>query len=1211
MAKCSTRSPLIRSGTAQPGRDIAELAPESFRIDERDLADLVLYAHALSREIRYYGPDNQPAGDWEAFFASDVIANLAALARLPVDPFRAALADADEFLRGDPGRPETELRAYFNLVFHLPVALFGNLAVCHARLNRDHPLRTLLGRLVHEDLAGPLGEIVRFAKGAVGSTLPLGDPEPALTPADFGTGAPGDDRPRLSDTVASAVFVPEVLTQRTISGPAVEALGSADWQAFAAGIGGDPTPYLQAAGPNLLYEQIYDALSYNLLADTPERIFQGLERARREAEAALARSLEEVDDHPAHYGLWLAFLDMLETARDELNGLTARHLDFYFHEVLRMAKRAPVPAIVHVLFDLTRGTAARKLTSGAGLRAGKDALGKKVEYQLTDDLVVNRGTVAELRAVRIHSVQSGGALHQTVFASPVADSADGLGEVPIGDDVGWRPFGPLPFPEGASEAQAPFGRVGFALADRRLFLREGDRSVLIAFELDAPLPASTLAAMKVRLTTTNGWHEITGLMAGPVFQPDLLLAGFTLDGDGPPVVPFDPAVHAEEDGAGFEAGLPVAELIFDFADADDVTARAFAQLRTVRIAKAYLYAATSGLRSLSFLTPDGAGDPAKPFPAFGARPRDGAGLVIGSAEIFAKPLTWLNLEPTWDKVYSSGGSFRNADTGSYSCVVSYLSRGSWTPSPDSLPLKLGAASPSLAVPGLNLSDGAAEMTLENPVYGPASNTGFLRLELGEDFGHVAYPAELTRAMVSMATGGAFTADAAINYNSDPDGHLTPKLPYTPVIRSINASYGTTIDPPARFYHVAPFGQVEHASSGAALLPSLDFEAALFVGVEDFEAPARLSLLVQVANGSGDPLLEVPELAFATLAGDNWKTLIEQEVDDKTSSFAASAVLGLTLPDAADTDHGLMPSGFHWLRVAAPQNAAAVNSLIAIEAQAARAAFDDEDNDPQFLTTPLPAATIAKLVVPDPKIKKIRQPFASFGGRPEEDSDAFRRRAAERLRHKDHASTLWDYERLVLEAAPELYRVKCLNHTELVREAGKIVADNELRAGAVVVVTVPWTVDRPHLDPLRPYTDQATLKKVRELLTPRVSPFVRLEVANPKFEEVQVTFKVAFLDGIDDIAFYLAEVERAVIEYLAPWSGGGGEDITFGGRLRKSSVIDFVEELPYVDYLEDVEMHHRPEPDDPAWTPADMETIVATTARSILVSAATHIIEELV
>jgi hypothetical protein len=119
------------------------------------------------------------------------------------------------------------------------------------------------------------------------------------------------------------------------------------------------------------------------------------------------------------------------------------------------------------------------------------------------------------------------------------------------------------------------------------------------------------------------------------------------------------------------------------------------------------------------------------------------------------------------------------------------------------------------------------------------------------------------------------------------------------------------------------------------------------------------------------------------------------------------------------------------------------------------------------------------------------------------------------------------------------------------------------------------------------------------------------VANPKFEEVQVKFKVAFLEGVDDIAFYLGELDKAVIGYLAPWSVGEGVEITFGGKLRKSSVIDFVEELPYVDYLEDFEMYHRPDPEVPAWTPADMETIEATTARSILVSAAHHIIEELV
>ncbi len=1215
MAKCSSRSPLIRSGITQAGRDIAELQPDYFRIDERDLADMVLYAQALSREIAYYNPDNQPAGDWEAFFASDVTATLAALARLPVESFRIALADAEEFLRDDPERAEPELRAYFNLIFHLPVALFGELAKGHARLNRDHPLHGLLTQLVEDDLAGPLEDLLRFYKGAVGLGLPLEDPEPPLVAADYGSGAPADPKPRLSDTVAAAVFVSEVLTQRVLAGASAQALGAADWAAFAAGITGDPTPYQQASGPHLLYEQIYDALTYNLLATPLERIFQALERARQEAQAALERSLREVDDHTPHYGLYLAFLDMLAVARDELNGMTARHLDFYYGEILRMVPRAPVPDSVHVLFDLAKGTQARAVAAQTGLRAGKDALGKDVEYRTADDMVVNRGKLAELRALRVHSVETGGKLYQTVFASPVANSTDGLGEEPVEAGDGWSPFGPLPYPEGADEAQAPFARVGFALADRRLFLREGNRGVIIGLDLDAPLPDFALAAMRVRLTTPEGWHEVGGVLAGPVGAPNRLLAVFLLDGDQPAVVPFDPELHAEENGGGYETGLPVAELTFNFKDESDITARAFAVLRSARIENAYLLVGAGGLRSLSFQTPDGAADPAKPFPAFGARPRQDAALIIGSSEIMAKPIFGLNFNVAWEQTHSFTSHFRKATVSDFDSRVSYLSKGSWQASPTDMQLKINQSAPLLVATGENLIDGTAAMTLDNPIYGPGARNGFMRLELGSHFGHEAYPGELTRATIAIANslfGYNFNKDDAnYNYEENEDGRFVPKLPYTPVIREITANYLTTLGPPARFYHVAPFGQAPREAEGAALLPPLDYEAALFLGIEDFEAPARLSLLMQVANGSGDPLLEVPELSFHYLAGDEWKAFLEQEVDDKTGNLAASAVLGLALPEAADGDHGLMPAGLHWLRLAAPQNAAAVNSLIAVEAQAVRAAFAERGNDPQFLATPLPPETIAKLAQPDAKIKKVRQPFASFGGRPEESPEAFRRRAAERLRHKDRAVAIWDYEHLVLEAAPELYRVKCLSHTELVREAGKVVADNETSPGGVVVVTVPWTLGRPHLDPLRPYTDQATLKKVRDLLSTRLSPFVRLEVANPKFEEVQVKFKVAFLDGIDDIAFYLGELEKAVIGYLAPWSVGAGEDITFGGKLRKSSVIDFVEELPYVDFLEDFEMYHRPDPDVLAWTPADMETIEATTARSILVSSRKHIIEELV
>jgi hypothetical protein len=54
------------------------------------------------------------------------------------------------------------------------------------------------------------------------------------------------------------------------------------------------------------------------------------------------------------------------------------------------------------------------------------------------------------------------------------------------------------------------------------------------------------------------------------------------------------------------------------------------------------------------------------------------------------------------------------------------------------------------------------------------------------------------------------------------------------------------------------------------------------------------------------------------------------------------------------------------------------------------------------------------------------PYSSFGGRETEDTTEFYQRVSERLRHKERAITIFDYERLVLESFPEVYKVECVN-----------------------------------------------------------------------------------------------------------------------------------------------------------------------------------------
>lgn len=1296
---CARRNPLVRSGLTQDGRRRAELASDHFLPDERDLADLVLFAQRFARHIAYYDAENKKAGDWTAFFESDVTASLAALSKLPVDAFRTFTLDLETWLKAESGREDDQLSAYAKLGLHLPFALFGMAGAHHARLPGDQAFVPAVIHLAGRSLEEPLRRLIAYYSGALaapvlGSGLGQGNEiftDTPLARADYNIdGAEGDTRLRLSSTIADALIGNPKLSDAVVPDRILTQIPPGNWRELFDTTTADPSPYVDAIGAaHQRYEQIYDALSYNLLTTAVEQIYQGMERIRRDAAAHLAASLESFAQHTPHYGLWLAFLQLFSHAQGELNRFTERHLDFYFRDVLRLSRRAAAPDNAHLVFELAKGRKSRLLTAGTLFRAGKDETGAAVGYALEGDIVVNTASVAELRGLRIETAGTTARPAQTPRAAAVVKSRDGPGEVELAaGDPAWPPFGP---------AASLAARIGFAIADRKLFLREGDRTIIVRAELKSPLPVTRITPRwTVRLTGDEGWFEIagnaeistridnayvetddSGARPGSRARPGAKLRAMqrtrqrakaakasiadrkrgprligpgrelawggggrksppgktlhiieitvTLDADDPPVVPLDAKLH----GAEHAPGVPVIEIAFDFDAA--TTARAFAELRDLEVDRVTLRTEAKGLKNLMVAGGGGVADVSKPFAPFGAQPRTGAEFIIGSSEIFSKSIEAWRLEVDWEARYNTTGFFRNRTADQYNPQEYVLAGGRWSLANALRTIVFGRGRPARRIAGhtdihlgedtatielesADLIDGLTEQTLENPPLDAKSVNGFMRMRLPLDFGHAAYVVENTRALVGLAGGAAYSPSPGVNpYDSDPGKgtKLLPHEPFNPVITRLEAAYETPREEVEAFSHLHPFGAAAGTADGR-LFPEMPFEGALLIGVADFAPPARLTLLIQVADGSGDPLKKAPDLEFALLDGDTWIDFEPQDVDDKTVNLTGSGVLGLNVPEEADTDHDVLPAGLHWIRIAAPRDADALNRLLSIDAQAARVAFADAGNDPAFLRTPLEAGAIAKLVTPDAAIKKIVQPYSSFGGRPLEAPGAFATRVSERLRHKDRAVTLWDYEALVLEAFPRLYRAKCLNTSELKRDGQNvIIADNELMPGAVTVVTVPWTHGQNARDPLRPYTDQATLTAVDAFLRRRVSPFVRLEVQNPKFEEVKVDFKVRFGLEIGDIAFYIDELNKAVIGYLTPWAREGGGEIAFGGRLWKSSIIDFVEEQPHVDFVTDFRLYHKIDIDAPdgGWSPVDVEVIEATTARSILVSASRHTINE--
>src|SRR5659263_308118 len=105
-----------------------------------------------------------------------------------------------------------------------------------------------------------------------------------------------------------------------------------------------------------------------------------------------------------------------------------------------------------------------------------------------------------------------------------------------------------------------------------------------------------------------------------------------------------------------------------------------------------------------------------------------------------------------------------------------------------------------------------------------------------------------------------------------------------------------------------------------------------------------------------------------------------------------------------------------------------------------------------------------------------------------------------------------------------------------------------------------------------YTSLGMLTDIAEFIGSRVSCFVKLHVNNPQFEEVRVNMSVRFYDGFDQ-TFYTNTLQESILRFLSPWAFPEGGNPTFGGKVYKSVVIDFVEELPYVDFVTDVQLFH--------------------------------------
>lgn len=409
--------------------------------------------------------------------------------------------------------------------------------------------------------------------------------------------------------------------------------------------------------------------------------------------------------------------------------------------------------------------------------------------------------------------------------------------------------------------------------------------------------------------------------------------------------------------------------------------------------------------------------------------------------------------------------------------------------------------------------------------------------------------------------------------------IIPNEPWTPIISQISLDYSAkAFKGDVQLLHLYPFEDTfkeEVLDLQPPLLPRCCDEGTLFVGLDRLQPYGNLNLLFQLAEATADSESDKAYVKWWYLSSNSWKPLRNgfEVIKDDTDELTRSGIINIAVPGDINIVNTIMPAGTYWLKATIGANVHAICETIGVHTQAVLATCSVmPENDVTRLGEVLKAGGITKLASADAHIKTVTQPYDAFNGQLPEANGHFYIRVSEQLRHKGRAIQSFDYERLTLEAFPQLYKAKCVNHT-LGLGAIKYQQDLIAAGGYIVVAVIPDLRLLSAGNLMEPKAPLSLLEKIHTYLRKRSSPFVRLKVTNPRYERVKVDISIKIYKGKDE-KYYTDKLKSDLQEFFAPWAIGKLDKLSFGQIVHQSDVVRFVEQLDYVDYVICLTMQHE-------------------------------------
>ena len=864
--------------------------------------------------------------------------------------------------------------------------------------------------------------------------------------------------------------------------------------------------------------------------------------------------------------LLLAFIRQLSGITGAFNKKWERYISWYLNDVLKVSATPACPdsAWVSLTKNIPKNVFLKKGTPFTFDGADDE---QKVLFHTTEPVLITNAWVE--KAYSLHFDKNPDVYPASLFKIPTA--------LKVKDLLSKRDTKELLFDERVNPSES--FPVGLCISSPVFLLREGKRFVTMEFEAEqvagtgslqhrrhlvkllqqicngaAPISrkdAKEVLFVKVfsdifyiEISTSDGWKAVDKYVVKGVadvsdnYRRKLSLT-FELQDDFPETQPCDMKRHR------YESYYPAVKIVLN----RDAWLYPYAWLKDFMVAKVNIEVEVDGVSNVLFYNELGKIDNAMPFAPFGNNTEQGAWFVTGNYEMSMKKIESMSLHINWQQLPSRDGGLglhyegydEQVDNCSFQVKARYLSDYKWkeTDNQEALylfssgvkdrnghPLPQNRLSDESVLPDIRFKEMKPVFVTEDEYdYNIRTKSGFFNFVLTSPemgFGEKAY-----RRLYS---------DHLINQSLRKKKHLRLYPPITPLIERLTLSYKATEQVDFRTFrkegrtvvsHVYPFGirQIYPAAENnpVPFVFSLDTDANILFGLKEVRGDEFIHLFIDFFPQKKEvQLSELPRVRWYWGDGYQWSVLPDDSVrKDTTRHLLTSGIIRIYLPEVPyngvrDKD------GIVWLRAGVTENGKSISEVNRICTNTVRVFRDVGQMD-----VTLPEGFVLNTPEPGiPGIASVEQVTPIHTGLPAEDDTCKRMRVSEFVSHRNKAVTARDYERMTLQAFPQVGKVKCLSHTNTKE-------DGLTSPGVVSLVIIP--AERGKKKYYRPYVSPELLLEIENYFSSRISPHVtNIDAINPVYEEIIVRCTIDFHPSEKSNAFLRAAVRKVIDTIIAPW-----------------------------------------------------------------------------